>query len=97
MRGAGREDSNLMKHRQENAAEDGSRDPGGSILAQLPCPAPVPWRKRGWGVGGAQLLTHLLPALAEPMEAGRCWREEAGGGDSVRGDSAALRRAQGWR
>ena len=49
MRGAGREDSNLMKHRQENASEDGSRDPGGSILAQLPCPAPVPWRKRGGG------------------------------------------------
>ena len=72
------------------------------IFEPLPCrprslPAPVPWRKLGWGVGGAQLLTHLLPALAEPMEAGRCWREEAGGGDSVRGDSAALRRAQGWR
>lgn len=46
---------------------------------------PSPCALEEVGVGGAQLLTHLLPALAEPMEAGRCWREEAGGGDSVKG------------
>lgn len=73
-----------MKHRQESAVECGSRDPGGSILAQLPCPVPPALEEAGLGVGGVQLLTHLLPALAEPMEAGRCWRKEGGGGNSVK-------------
>lgn len=69
-----------MKHRQDSAVDTQESPSWHSFPAQHP----LPWRKWGRGVGGVQLLTHLLLALAEPMEAGRCWREEGGGGDSVK-------------